>query len=82
MANTQKPVEVRIGAVKATIWKNDTEAGPRHNATFARLYKDGDQWKSTSTFGRDDLLLLAKVADHAHSRILQLQQEESQSKAD
>ena len=70
-----KPLEeIRIGAVKAAIWHNDTEAGPRHNVTFSRLYKDGDDWKSTPSFGRDDLLVLAKVADHTHTRILQLQQ--------
>ena len=28
--------------------------------------------KSTQSFGRNDLLLLAKVADQAHSRIFQL----------
>ena len=63
MAN-QKPIaEVRTGAIKATIWKNSTENGARFKVTFNRLYKDGNKWKSTSTFGRDDLLLLAKVAD-------------------
>lgn len=82
MASSQKPIEVRIGAVKATIWQNETEAGLRHNATFSRLYKDGDDWKSTSSFGRDDLLVLAKVADLAHSRIFALQQQAAQSKAD
>ena len=45
---------------------------PRHNVTFSRLYKDGGSWKSTQSFGRNDLLLLAKVADQAHSRIFQL----------
>ena len=71
-----KPLEeIRIGAVKAAIWHNDTEAGPRHNATFSRLYKDGDDWKSTPSFGRDDLLVLAKVADHTHTRIHTLQQQ-------
>ena len=76
MANAQKPVEeVRIGAVKASIWQNDTQVGIRHNATFSRLYKDGDDWKSTSSFGREDLLLLAKVADLAHTCIHQLQRE-------
>ena len=45
MAN-QKPVdEIRIGRVKATIWRNGTDEQPRHNVTFSRLYKDGDQWK-------------------------------------
>ena len=63
MAN-QKPItEVRIGRVKATIWRNGTDEQPRHNVTFSRLYKEGDQWKSTQSFGRNDLLVLAKVAD-------------------
>ena len=73
MAN-QKPVdEIRIGRVKATIWRNGTDEQPRHNVTFSRLYKDdaGD-WKSTSSFGRNDLLLLAKVADLVHTRLFQL----------
>ena len=70
MAN-QKPVEeVRIGRVKATIWRNGTDEQPRHNVTFSRLYKEGDQWKSTQSFGRNDLLVLAKVADQ--TRLFQL----------
>ena len=56
MAN-QKPVdEIRIGRVKATIWRNGTDEQPRHNVTFSRLYKDGDQWKSTQSFGRNDFV--------------------------
>ena len=80
--NKQKPIhEVRIGAIKAAIWKNETEAGVRHNVTFSRLYRDGEQWRSTESFGRDDLLLVAKVADRAHSWICSGQEEESASKA-
>ena len=26
-----------------------------------------DEWKQTQSFGRDDLLVLAKVADQAHT---------------
>jgi hypothetical protein len=71
-----KPIhEVRLGSIKAAVWRNDTDSGVRYNATFSRLYKDGDQWKSTESFGRDDLLLLAKVADHTHSWILSQSQE-------
>ena len=67
----QKPShEVRLGSIKAAVWRNETEAGGvRYNVTFSRLYKDGDTWKSTESFGRDDLLLLTKVADQAHSWI-------------
>ncbi len=64
----QKPAhEIRLGRIKATIWENETENGTRHNVTISRLYKDGDQWKQTTSFGREDLPLVAKVADLAHT---------------
>ncbi len=73
----QKPVaQVRVGSIKAAIWRNEAEKGSRYNVTFQRLYKDGEQWKSSESFGREDLLLLAKVADLAHTRIFELQQED------
>ena len=77
MANPKPISEVRIGLVKAAIWPNETEGRTRHYVTFSRLYKDGDEWKSTQSFSRNDLLVLAKVADLAHSRILELRQEEA-----
>lgn len=69
-----KPVdEVRLGRIKAAIWKNDTEVGPMHNVTLERTYRDGDDWKSSQSFGRDDLLVVAKALDIAHTKIYQLQ---------
>ncbi len=74
MANTKPTATVRIGSIKAAIWANDNSGGIRHSVTFERLYKDGDSWKATRSFSRDDLLVLAKVADLAYSRILELQE--------
>jgi hypothetical protein len=76
MANSAKkndrPVhEVRIGRVKAAIWANETDTGTRHNVTISRIYKDGDQWRDSTSFGRDDLPLVAKVVDRAHDWIFQ-----------
>jgi hypothetical protein len=48
---------------------NETQNGLRYNTTFARLYRVEDQWRETQSFGRDDLPLLAKVADQVHSWI-------------
>ena len=76
MANPKPVSEVRIGPVKAAIWRNETTNSTRHNVTFSRLYTENDQWKTSQSFARDDLLVLAKVADQAHSRIFQLQPEE------
>ena len=70
MATNNKPVaELRIGAVKATIWENEVGAITRHNVTFSRIYRDGDQWKTAHSFGFGNLLTLAKLADEAHTLI-------------
>ncbi len=69
-ASANPPVhEVRLGRIKGTVWMNETETGPRYNTTFARLYRVEDEWRETSSFGRDDLPLVAKVADQVHSWI-------------
>ena len=65
MANPKPVAEVHIGRVQAAIWSNETEGRTRHNVTFSRLYRDGEEWKRTQSFGHNDLLVLAKVADQA-----------------
>ena len=70
-ANSANPPvhEVRMGRIKGTVWLNETDTGPRYNTTFARLYRVDDEWRETGSFGRDDLPLLAKVADQVHTWI-------------
>lgn len=60
-----------MGTIKATIWENETSVGIRYNVNVVRIYKDGEQWKQTESFGRDDLPLLAKVVDLAHTWIFE-----------
>jgi hypothetical protein len=70
--NENRPVhELRAGAVKAAIWQQETEFGVRFNVTFSRLYKDGQNWKSSTSFGKDDLPLLRLVAERAWEWILE-----------
>lgn len=66
---TKPAHEIRLGAIKVAIWENETERGKQFNVAPSRLYKDGDEWKSATNFGRDDLLVLAKVLDMAHTWI-------------
>jgi hypothetical protein len=77
--SAKKPVhEIRLGRIKAAIWENDTQNGTRHNVTLQRLYVGDDgKWQTSTSFGRDDLPLLAKVADRAHSWIYEHAQESS-----
>ena len=75
-----KPVhEIRLGRIKAAVWQNHTQNGTRHNVTLSRLYRDGNKWKDSTSFGRDDLPVVAKVADLAHTWIFQQSQEQNGS---
>ena len=68
-----KPEKVfRIGSVTASVFVNEvkTDSGKREirNVNLQRRYKDGDEWKSSSSFGLADLpqaiavmVLLCKV---------------------
>jgi hypothetical protein len=72
---SNRPVHtIRYGAVRVAIWRNMVDHGnasrPMYSATFSRSYKDDqNQWQESSSFGLDDLLLVAKAADEAHTWI-------------
>lgn len=65
-----KPVHaIRLGRIRASIWANQNEHGIFYSVKISRSYRDGEGWKSTDNFGRDDLLLAGKVLDMAHTWI-------------
>jgi len=78
-----RPVKVfRIRNVRANIWANRLESGAIvYNVTFDRIWKEDDEtngqgevtkkgeWHQSQSFGRDDLLIVAKVADLVHTSI-------------
>lgn len=69
---SKPPVHVvRFGLIKACIWRNHTSSGDRHTITVVRLYRNGDVWKESTRFGRDDLPLVAKACDLAHTWLFQ-----------
>ena len=71
---------MRIGRIKATIWGNRGEDGTTfHSVQLSRLYRVGDEWEQSASLGRDDLLVAAKVLDLAHTRILMLQENASET---
>ena len=60
----------------AAIWKNETKSGAHLKVKLSVIYHDGTGFKSTESFGFDDLLLVSKAADLAHSWINERKQEE------
>lgn len=79
--NATKPAaKVSMYPITAAIWRNENEGRAFYSATFERSYRDdGGNWKSTNTFNAGDLLLLAKVADMAHTEIAKLRANDRQA---
>lgn len=63
----RKPIhELRLGSVKAAIWENKSEkTGTWYSVTLNRLYKQGESWKRSDSFGPNELPLVSKIADMA-----------------
>ena len=72
-SGTQAPVKTfRLGRIKAAVWENESEQRKFYNVTFARTYLDNDKkFHDADSFGRDDLPLVAKLADQAHTFIFE-----------
>lgn len=61
--------EIRRGLIKVRIWRKRTRSGLRHTLAVTRLFRNGDVWKESSRFGRDDIPLLRLLLDEAHAWI-------------
>lgn len=67
---SQNPVHtIRKGLIKATIWQNETEKGTFYRTTIMNLYRKGEKWKSSNSFTRDQLLVVARLAQEANAWI-------------
>ena len=70
MGKIQRPHEIKLGRIKATIWANETEDHDEwFTTTISRLYKIGDTWKETNSLRRDDLPIAMKAIDMAYGWI-------------
>lgn len=74
MTNQRPTKEIKLGSVRAAIWRNELESGRvRHSVTFSRLYKDKEEgaWRDATSFGSGELPLLGRVAEQALAWIYQ-----------
>lgn len=60
---------MRMGRIVGAIWKHTQDDGKVwFNVTFSRIYKDSqNNWARSDSFGKNDLPLLAKIADQCHT---------------
>ena len=55
---------VQYGRIRGVVWRNSGSEGEWLSVSVTRSYKDNSdppQWKQATTFGRDDLLVVAEV---------------------
>lgn len=71
--NAKVPVKtIRLGRIKAAVWENEADQKKFYNVTFARTYRDEQKnFHDSDSFGRDDLLVVAKLANEAHTFIFE-----------
>jgi len=80
MTSTNKPVEkISIGGITASIWRNEGADGKIfYKTTIENRYRQGEEWKTSSSFSQYDLVNLAKASLQAHSVVLKLSRGEDQ----
>ncbi len=58
--------EFHIGKIECSLWANrDATGGTWYSTAFHRVYYEGDTPRTASSFGRDDLLVVAELARQA-----------------
>lgn len=67
--NNRPTATYQVGKAKVSVWENKKEgkygAYTEKNFKIEKVYKDGDQWKSTSYFDLTELLQLKAAIDKA-----------------
>jgi hypothetical protein len=64
--------KLRIGLQTASFWENKTDKGTFYTVTFDRRFQDSkSDWHSTNGYGLRDLLILSKLADLAHTKLIE-----------
>ena len=71
MSFDNRPVhEIRLGTIRASIWVNKSRGkSVWFSVSVLRIYMDDSQWRTTTSFGRDDLPIVAKAAEMAYQWI-------------
>lgn len=64
---------LRDGQIEAAIWSNTGQHNQVHySVTVSKNYKQGEEWKKTSSFSSGDLLQVAHLLSKAYDAIAAL----------
>lgn len=68
--SSKKPVQTyRIGAVSVSIFENQSDGRTFHTVSLQRSYRDGDEWKHSTTLTLSDMPSAIRVLKLARNFI-------------
>lgn len=77
--NNKPQATLRDGALKATIWKNQTENGTFYSVDLGRTYQDEQgNYHDAHSFSGSELLRIARLSGRAYDAIAELRAAEQE----
>ncbi len=70
----QPIITLRDGTIKVSVWENTHDKNIFYSTNLVKGYKQGDEWKETTSLNTDDLLKSARLLERTHDEIIQLKQ--------
>ena len=71
-AASNKPIRVfRLRGVKAAIFENHAAENVFYKVSLQKIYREGEEWRTTTSLGRDDLPVARLLLDRAWEFILE-----------
>jgi hypothetical protein len=71
MPEKNKPAHTIRGTpgtgLKLTIWENQSDRGPWYSAKLTHSYKDGEQWKESTSISQQDFLEVGEMFREARA---------------
>jgi len=80
---TTSPVcRLTLKGITASVFRNESDKNiPFYKVSITRTFKDGDEFRTTTAFNRDDLPLVGEVARRAWLEVIKRESDESSAKA-
>lgn len=74
--NANQPAStLRDGSLKATIWKNEGENGPRYSVNLSRTWRDEQgNYHDSDGFSGSEVLRIARLANIAYDEIANMRE--------
>lgn len=62
--------KARDGQLKLSVWENEGQYGKMYACKICKVYKQGDEWKETSSIDHQDWPALARLLLDAYAEVL------------